>query len=284
MLRIVLTLVLIAASAFRASCADPIQEAVDKHSAAVESAKRPVLVAYSDLILAANKSGDAAGANRLTEFSERFTSSGIIYFPDPGGSFPVIIKEYGKAIKKAGDDLQDVYRNEMTAAASKQDFARLNSLTSELESHRLPGKLISLQTQQANQYLNHWGLLLRAGKVDSEPLKANATFELRPGLTNSEFVSIHSINFPTHYVAHSGFRVQISDFLDSADWKRHATWIKVPGLADPKSGISFKALTHPDRVIRVRPNGEVWLDPIENNAAFSKSATFLNKPGVWKLW
>ncbi len=264
--------------------ADPIQDAVEKHSTAVENAKRPVLVAYSELILAANKSGDAAGANRLTQFSERFASSGIIYFPDQGNSFPVTIKEYGKSIKKAGDDLQDAYRKEMTAAASQQDFERLNSLTSELESHRLPGKLISLQTQQANQYLNHWGMLLRAGKADSEPLRANATFELRPGFENSEFVAIHSVNFPTHFVAHSGFRVQISDFQDNADWKRHATWIKVPGLVDPKAGVSFKASTHPERVIRVRPNGEVWLDPIENNAAFSRSATFFVKPGVWKLW
>lgn len=284
MVRSLLALATIAMLASRVAYADPIQDAIDKHSIQIDQAKRPVLAAYSELILAANKSGDTASANRLTEFSERFANSGVVYFPDRNSPFPVLIKEYGKAIKKAGDDLQDVYRKEMSEATSRQDFSRLNSLTSELESHRLPGKLISFQTQTANQYLNHWGLLFRATAVDTEPLKANATFEVRPGIANSEFVSIHSINFPTHFVDHFGFRVRITEYQEDADWQRHATWNKLAGLSDQKFGVTFESTTHPGRVIRVRPNGEVWIDPIENNIAFKKSATFFYKPGLWKLW
>ncbi|MDB5345922.1 MAG: Extracellular exo-alpha-(1-_5)-L-arabinofuranosidase [Schlesneria sp.] len=264
--------------------AESLEEAIQKHAAQIEEAKRPVADCFAELIVDANKTGNTAKANRFIEYSERFSNGGIMYLPDGSTAMPVLYKKYGAALKAAGDELQKAYVKEMTEATAKKDFATLNALTAKLETHRLPGKLVSFQTPQANSFLNHWGLLLRAGPLPNEAEKMNATFELRAGLDNPEFVSIHSVNFPTSFVDHFGFRLRLTDYQDDKIWKAHATWNKLPGLSDPKGGVSFESVTHPGRYIRIRPNGEAWLDPLENNIGYKKSATFVVKPGVYKLW
>ncbi|MNL52713.1 Alpha-L-arabinofuranosidase B (ABFB) [compost metagenome] len=53
----------------------------------------------------------------------------------------------------------------------------------------------------------------------------------------------------------------------------------VAGLAD-SSGVSFESANYPGRFLRVRTNGEVWLDQNDSTAAFRNEATFRRVAGL----
>ncbi len=88
---------------------------------------------------------------------------------------------------------------------------------------------------------------------------------------------------PWAFIDHSNYRIRLADAQDSQVWKQHATWIKTPGLAD-KDGVSFQAATHTTRYLRIRPNGEAWLDEYQDDLGFKQQSTFYVKPGLSKLW
>ncbi|MNC64944.1 Alpha-L-arabinofuranosidase B (ABFB) [compost metagenome] len=64
----------------------------------------------------------------------------------------------------------------------------------------------------------------------------------------------------------------------------------VTGLADG-SGISLQSVNFPGRYMRVRSNGEVWLDQSDGTSAFNNESTFRRVAGLadpkrssYQLW
>jgi hypothetical protein len=53
----------------------------------------------------------------------------------------------------------------------------------------------------------------------------------------------------------------------------------VAGLTDA-AGVSFESVNFPGRYLRVRSNGEVWLDQNDSTAAFKNEATFRRVAGL----
>lgn len=263
--------------------AQALNRAIATHEKEVEKARQIVIDKFQTLILQANKKNDLTMAAKYQEWNQAFVDRGMMFMPD-GTDMAVTYKKYGAALKASADTLRAAYLKEIEALTKKKDYDAANQLTRELESRRLPLPLVSLQMQTSNRFVNHWAYLLRGGTAIKEGEKMNATWELRPGLHDPAFVSIHAVNAPTAYVDHFGFRVRLADYQEDNAWKHHATWIQEPGLADPAKGVSFKAATHQNRYLRIRSSGEAWLDPYENNIGYKKEATFYIKPGLSRLW
>lgn len=53
----------------------------------------------------------------------------------------------------------------------------------------------------------------------------------------------------------------------------------VTGLAD-SSGVSFESINFPGRYLRVRSNGEVWLDSNDSTTTFANDTTFRRMAGL----
>lgn len=78
------------------------------------------------------------------------------------------------------------------------------------------------------------------------------------------------------YIRHSGFRAWIgTDPFPAQD----SEFRVVTGLAG-LTGVSLESINFPGRYLRVRSNGEVWVDTTDNTAAFNDSATFRRVTGL----
>jgi len=107
------------------------------------------------------------------------------------------------------------------------------------------------------------------------------------GETSNDIRRLQSNNYPDRYVRHSGFRARIDANVSPA---QDAQFKIVSGLAG-SSGISFESVNFPGYYLRVRSNGEVWLDQNDNTTAFANDATFrrvagLANPAQWsyQMW
>jgi hypothetical protein len=78
------------------------------------------------------------------------------------------------------------------------------------------------------------------------------------------------------YLRHSGFRAYIAtDPFPAQD----SEFRVVHGLAG-LTGVSLESINFPGRYLRVRANGEVWIDPTEGTTAYNESATFRRVAGL----
>lgn len=261
-----------------------LEEALATHKEELAVAKVAVESKWQELLAEALSKNDQALAGEYRDWSNAFQNEGAMYMPAKDSEMSLVYKGYGSAVKKAGDKLREAYLAEikrLTVAGEKDEAAaRLNELT-EL---RLPGRLVSIQPYRSTVYVNHFGWVFRAGQVKLAGEKMNATFEETSGLSTPGLLSIRSINMPNMFLAHHGFRVNLQSFAEDPTWKLHATWLKLPGLSDAKRGFSFQSASHPDRYIRVRANGELWLDKFEETARFRSDATFHDKKPLYPYW
>lgn len=78
------------------------------------------------------------------------------------------------------------------------------------------------------------------------------------------------------YLRHSGFRARVAvDPYPAQD----SEFRVVTGLAG-LTGISLESINFPGRYLRVRTNGEVWIEQTDGTSAFADSATFRRVPGL----
>nr|WP_246563181.1 AbfB domain-containing protein [Paenibacillus montaniterrae] len=94
--------------------------------------------------------------------------------------------------------------------------------------------------------------------------------------SSSNTVRLQSHNFTDRYIRHIEFRVQIDANVSPA---QDAQFRIVSGLAG-SSGISFESVNYPGHYLRVRANGEVWLDQNDNSSSFANDATFRRVAGL----
>lgn len=261
-----------------------LQESIDKHDEAVSEARAKVAAKYRELIQEATEKTDFERLGKLRYWSQRFESEGVLWLPPKQAEMTQLYRDYGKSLKTAGDALRGAYTAEIKRLNAAEEFSEADALTAELEALRLPAKTSSLQLFRSKSHLFHFGLKIQGEPVKDVGIRMNATFEIVPGLIESNLTSIRSVNWPDAYIDHVAFRVRLSPVQDNDRWRRHATWVVTPGLADAKNGISFRSVTHPDRYIRVRANGEAWLDVKENSPAFRNQATFIERRPLFKIW
>ena len=100
----------------------------------------------------------------------------------------------------------------------------------------------------------------------------NQQWRLEPISVN---VRLQSYNFPDRYVRHSNYRGQIDANVSPV---QDSQFKMVTGLTN-SSGVSFESINFPGRFLRVRSNGEVWLDSNDSTTAFKNDATFRRVAG-----
>lgn len=115
-------------------------------------------------------------------------------------------------------------------------------------------------------------------------LGSHQQWRLEPVSVN---VRLQSHNFPDRYIRHSNYRAQLDANVTP---EQDALFKIVPGLAD-RNGVSFESVNYPGRYLRVRENGEVWLDQSDNTATYNNDATFRRVAGLsdpkkssYQLW
>ncbi len=87
---------------------------------------------------------------------------------------------------------------------------------------------------------------------------------------------LQSHNFPNRYLRHSGYRGRIDENVSPVGDSQFRVRI---GLTNA-TGVSFESANFAGYYLRVRTNGEVWVDKHDNTAAFRDSATFERVPGL----
>ncbi len=101
----------------------------------------------------------------------------------------------------------------------------------------------------------------------------NQEYRLEPV---SAVVRLQSHNYPERYIRHSGYRARIDANVSPA---ADAQFKIVAGLAN-SGGISLESVNYPGRFLRVRANGEVWLDQNDGTDGFKNDATFRRVQGL----
>ena len=103
----------------------------------------------------------------------------------------------------------------------------------------------------------------------------NQQWKLAPFSTTA-ITRVQSYNFPNRYLRHSGFRARIDENVSPVGDSQFRTRIGLTSAA----GVSFESANFAGYYLRVRSNGEVWVDKNDGTAAFRDSATFERVPGL----
>jgi hypothetical protein len=153
----------------------------------------------------------------------------------------------------------------------------------------LPAGLTSLRVTTpgfTDRSLRHSGGLAVTSVISassSETDRKDASFWVRPGLSNSACYSFESRNFPGSYLRHASSRVRRDPFDGSALFSADATWCARPGLSGAST--SLESANFPGSYLR-HYNSEVWLarsgGPLPSDTAsnFANDATW-NVTAPW---
>jgi hypothetical protein len=87
---------------------------------------------------------------------------------------------------------------------------------------------------------------------------------------------LQSYNFPTRYIRHYAFHAKIDENVAPIEDSEFRVRI---GMSNA-SAVSFESVNFAGYYLRVRSNGEVWVDKYDGSAAFRDSATFVRVPGL----
>ena len=105
-----------------------------------------------------------------------------------------------------------------------------------------------------NEFWRHKNFELWRDVPDGSKLyQLDASFDIVPGLCGVG-ISFRSVNYPAHYIRHSGGECFISKASESNDielFEKDASWIPHEGLADPQGpAVSFESVNYPGEYIR----------------------------------
>jgi hypothetical protein len=131
------------------------------------------------------------------------------------------------------------------------------------------------------QYVRHQNGKGLIGPIDlaSTLERADATFEMIPGLAEPDCLSLRSVNINGSFLRHSGSRIYLNAADDTPLYFSDATFCPEPGLADAE-GVTFRSYNYDWRVIHLRNETELWIDDVPDPAApeyaaFAEASTFL---------
>ena len=150
------------------------------------------------------------------------------------------------------------------------------------------GQLASLRVTTpgfTDRSLRHAGSLAVTSVVSSDLDKLDATFWVRPGLSNASCYSFESRNAGGSYLRHALSRVRLAARDGSALFDGDATWCARPGLSG--AATSLESANVPGSYLR-HHNSEVWLSrsggplPSDNPANFAADATWNVSAPWWR--
>ncbi len=246
-----------------------------------DAAGKRLLAAYAELLKSLSAANRMQESVKASEDMKAFEEKGIL-LGTPGLQKP--ISEYGKAIKAARDGLSASYDAAIKQLTIAGQAARANEVLKEYSDLAFKSRLMSLTMPgKRNVFLMHGGYVLWAKPTDSDGARLNATFELVPGLANGGAVSFRVVNVPDHFLAHGDFRLKAGRFDPGDGFRKNATFRQVKGLGSG-TGVSFESYNFPGYFIRVRGNGEVWVDKNDGSPAFRSEATFQITEPQYRLW
>ncbi len=246
-----------------------------------DAARKRLLAAYAELLKSLSAANRMQESVKVGEDLKAFEEKGIL-LGTQGLQKP--ISEYGKAIKAARDGLSASYDAAIKQLTTAGQAARASELLKEYSDLAFKSRLMSLTMPgKRNLFLMHGGYVLWAKPMDSDGARLNATFELVPGLANGGAVSFRVVNVPDHFLAHGDFRLKAVRFDPGDGFRKNATFKQVKGLGSG-TGVSFESYNFPGYFIRVRGNGEAWVDKNDGSVAFRSEATFQITEPRYRLW
>ncbi|XVV13153.1 AbfB domain-containing protein [Actinoplanes sp. CA-131856] len=166
----------------------------------------------------------------------------------------------------------------------KMDFARVREVNQRVISGALSiNRLASLRVTTpgyTNRYLRHAAGAARTDVVStasSTSDRQDATYWVRPGLSNAACYSFESRNFPGQYLRHRSSRVY-REANTGGTFAADATFCGRPGLSG--AGTSLESANLPGSYLRHR-NEEVWVDA-PSGGSFNDDATWAIGAPLWR--
>ncbi|WP_306211268.1 AbfB domain-containing protein [Actinoplanes sp. RD1] len=168
----------------------------------------------------------------------------------------------------------------------KMDFARVRALHQQIlgaanGTTLSTNKLASLRVTTpgyTDRYLRHQDGAARTDVISGTTARQDATFWVRPGLSNSSCYSFESRNYPGRYLRHRAYRVYSEANDGGSTFNADATFCARPGLSG--GGTSLEASNMAGYYLRHR-NSEVWMDA-NTGGSFNDDATWTVSPALWK--
>ena len=78
-------------------------------------------------------------------------------------------------------------------------------------------------------YLRHRRFKLEIGRYDGSDLfREDATFKIKPGLADNQYISLESFNYPKYYIRHYFYRLYLHKKSSSSLYKKDATFKLIP--------------------------------------------------------
>ncbi|WP_147376183.1 AbfB domain-containing protein [Micromonospora radicis] len=144
----------------------------------------------------------------------------------------------------------------------------------------VPGARIGLEVAgRPGHRVRHFDFQAQVAPVNAasgSDTKADAAFTVRPGLTGTGCVAFESVNFPGHYLRHSGFRVFLHRAESDALFRADATFCPVTGLTGAHT--SLRSYNYPDHYLRHDGPRQMQLSPVGD--VVPASATFVVRPAL----
>ncbi|MEV4344290.1 AbfB domain-containing protein [Actinoplanes sp. NPDC049596] len=166
----------------------------------------------------------------------------------------------------------------------KMDFARVRAVNQRVISGALSvNRLASLRVTTpgyTNRYLRHAAGAARTDAIStasSTTDRQDATFWVRPGLSNTACYSFESRNFPGQYLRHRSYRVY-READTGGTFAADATFCGRPGLSG--AGTSLESANLPGYYLRHRGE-EVWVDA-PSGGSFNDDATWAIGAPLWR--
>jgi hypothetical protein len=146
------------------------------------------------------------------------------------------------------------------------------------------GKLVSLRVTTpgyTTRYLRHRDGAARTDVIGTSSATADrqdATFWVRPGLSNAACYSFESRNSPGQYLRHRGYRVYQEANDGGSTYSADATFCARPGLSG--GGTSLEASNMAGYYLRHRSE-EIWMDR-NTGGSFTDDATWAVVTPLWR--
>jgi len=134
-----------------------------------------------------------------------------------------------------------------------------------------------------DRYLRHANGLANTSPItasSSATDKADATFTIRQGLSNTSCYSLESVNFPGEYLRHQNSRVIKSADDGTALMHDDATWCARTGLGG--TGVSLESLNFATRYMR-HFNAELWLSTGTATTGDFNAITSFSADTTWSV-
>jgi hypothetical protein len=170
----------------------------------------------------------------------------------------------------------------------KMDFARvrevnLRVLGAATGGTLATGKLVSLRVTTpgyTTRYLRHSAGAARTDVITTSGTtgdRQDATYWVRPGLSNASCYSFESRNFPGQYLRHRDLRVY-REANTGGTYAADATYCARPGLSG--GGTSLESANLPGSYLRHRSE-QVWVEP-NTGGSFADDATWAVVSPLWR--